>query len=500
MADELKSAGTEWAGDVMGRKAHAKFLSAYIEKRMADSAGSLTVAIDAPWGAGKTFFITRWAEDLKSCKRGVMVFDAWKHDTSSDAVVGFMAELQRDMQVLRGKVPASEKAAAQLKELSTGMLKAMRKVVVPVGGALLAGVVKKGTGIVVSDLVDAMQGGDLDFDMNAIEAVSSKELEKSLDLFFKKTLEEHRSRGKATETFRLALQMLVEQLRKAEAIDGPLYVFVDELDRCRPDYAIRLLEGIKHLFAVPGVVFIVSTNLEQLGNSVQAIYGPAFDGTGYLKRFFDFESALPEPNNFAFAQTLVSGQPAFAERATDQGSGSSSGGHDLTTAKCFQLIADAFDLTLRKQERVYVMAAAASAGIPMNQSIALVWLFFLAALRQERPADFKAVSTLRFETGAFDNMVKTIGGVRGTILKVASQWNNEAAPDSSLSAVLTAYYSFTRHTARELSSNYLGNNEVNFPASLLAEHIRSTVRINGEQRLALNSYYQLVQSAGYLAT
>jgi hypothetical protein len=499
MADELNGADTGWAGDVMGRKAQAKFLSAYIEKRMADSAGSLTVAIDAAWGAGKTFFITRWAEDLKNQKRGVMVFDAWKHDTASDAVVGFMAELQRDMQRLREKVPATEKAAAQLKEYSTGMMKAMRKVVVPVGGALLASVVKKGTGIVVSDLVEAMQGGDLDFDVQAIEPVSSKEIEKSLDLFFKKTLEERRSRGKATETFRHALQQLVEQLRTAKAIDGPLYVFVDELDRCRPDYAIRLLEGIKHLFAVPGVVFVISTNLEQLGNSVQAIYGSSFDGTGYLKRFFDFESALPDPDNFAFARTLVRAQPAFAGRDTDQGLGTSLGSEDLTTAKCFQLIADAFDLQLRTQERVYMMAAAAAAGIPINQPIALIWLFFLSALHHAHPADFKLVSALRFGTVAFDNMAKGIGGLQGTNLKVAAGWNSQTEPGVLLSSLLTAYYSFTKMTLRELSAKHSGSTDT-FPAGLLAEHISRTVSINGESRLALTNYYQLVQSAGYLAT
>ncbi len=500
MADEVSGVGGAWAGDVMGRKAHAKFLSAYIEKRMADSSGSLTVAIDAAWGAGKTFFITRWAEDLKSQKRGVIVFDAWKHDTSSDAVVGFMAELQRDMQLLREKVPATEKAAAQLKEYSTGMMKAMRKVVVPVSGALLAGVVKKGTGIAISELVEAVQGGEFDFDMNAIEAVGSKELEKSLDLFFKKTLEEHRSRGKATDTFRLALQMLVKQLREAQAIDGPLYVFVDELDRCRPDYAIKLLEGIKHLFAVPGVVFVISTNIEQLGNSVQAIYGPAFDGTGYLKRFFDFESDLPEPNNFAFAQTLFKSQPAYSERAIDHGLGLPQGDQESSNAKSFSLIADAFDLPLRTQERVYLMAAAAVVSIPINQSIALIWLFFLCALRQTRPLDFKAASTLRLSIPAFDKLVKSISGLQGILLKVGGRYNREALSDVPLSAVLVTYYSFTVQTERALGASYSGNDEPVFPASLLSEHLGHTVKINGEHRLALTNYYQLVQSAGYLAT
>ncbi len=75
----------------------------------------------------------------------------------------------------------------------------------------------------------------------------------------------------------------------------PIVVLVDELDRCRPDYAIELLERIKHLFSVNGYVFVFALARDQLEKSVKHRYGEEFDASGYLERFFDFRFGLPDP-------------------------------------------------------------------------------------------------------------------------------------------------------------------------------------------------------------
>ena len=63
----------------------------------------------------------------------------------------------------------------------------------------------------------------------------------------------------------------------------PLVVVIDELDRCRPDYAISLLEIVKHFFSVPNIHFILGVNLDALCHSVKVRYGESFDGRGYLR-------------------------------------------------------------------------------------------------------------------------------------------------------------------------------------------------------------------------
>lgn len=75
-----------------------------------------------------------------------------------------------------------------------------------------------------------------------------------------------------------------------------IVVIIDELDRCRPTYAVQLLERIKHYFDNDRITFIFSTNLEQLQHSIGALYGNEFDSNRYLDRFFDYKISLPPAN------------------------------------------------------------------------------------------------------------------------------------------------------------------------------------------------------------
>lgn len=65
-----------------------------------------------------------------------------------------------------------------------------------------------------------------------------------------------------------------------------MFIFIDELDRCRPSVAIDTLEQVKHLFDLPEIKFIIATDTTQLSHSVKTIYGEGFHGRTYLRRFF----------------------------------------------------------------------------------------------------------------------------------------------------------------------------------------------------------------------
>lgn len=82
-------------------------------------------------------------------------------------------------------------------------------------------------------------------------------------------------------------EVIVESAQK-------LVVFIDELDRCKPSYAIEMLERIKHYFDDERLVFVASVNKEQLVHIISNYYGDAFDATGYLNKFFDINIYLPE--------------------------------------------------------------------------------------------------------------------------------------------------------------------------------------------------------------
>lgn len=79
-----------------------------------------------------------------------------------------------------------------------------------------------------------------------------------------------------------------------------LVIFIDELDRCRPNYAIEMLERIKHYFDDERIIFVVSVNKEQLVHTISKHYGYGFDSTGYLNKFFDINAYLPEVSNNLF--------------------------------------------------------------------------------------------------------------------------------------------------------------------------------------------------------
>ena len=74
-----------------------------------------------------------------------------------------------------------------------------------------------------------------------------------------------------------------------------LVIFIDELDRCKPDYAIQLLERIKHYIISEQITFVFSVNIEQLQHTIKRFYGDDFDACSYLDRFFDFHVALSVP-------------------------------------------------------------------------------------------------------------------------------------------------------------------------------------------------------------
>lgn len=89
------------------------------------------------------------------------------------------------------------------------------------------------------------------------------------------------------------------------AVNEKVVFFIDELDRCRPDYAVRLLELVKHFFSVEGIIFVMVIDKKHLCESIKGFYGsPAFDTSDYLRRFFEVEVELPHPSYKEYCEYL----------------------------------------------------------------------------------------------------------------------------------------------------------------------------------------------------
>ena len=102
------------------------------------------------------------------------------------------------------------------------------------------------------------------------------------------------------------LKDALEQMstKVVEETGHPLVFIIDELDRCRPTFAIELLERVKHIFDIPNMVFVFGVNRDELCSSLQSIYG-AIDADVYLRRFFDMEFTLPEVDSEKFGRHLM---------------------------------------------------------------------------------------------------------------------------------------------------------------------------------------------------
>lgn len=83
-----------------------------------------------------------------------------------------------------------------------------------------------------------------------------------------------------------------------------LVVFIDELDRCKPNYAVQLLERIKHYLVDDRIIFVFSVNLDELQHTIRHHYGNTFDACRYLDRFFDMRISLPPADKTAFYREI----------------------------------------------------------------------------------------------------------------------------------------------------------------------------------------------------
>lgn len=256
------------ANDTLGRNEDvARFCS------IIDSFHECTVvAIDGAWGSGKTFFIKQTkmlldsscgnsclddtivegCERIKSMdnspyktldikqKHSTVYYDAWENDNNSDPILSIIYAVARSKQVsLRIKNDTS--AYDVLKSLANCL-----------------------TGRDIGALTDAIKGEEVWVDIKYNETIKKRMVD-----FFKIALGE---------------------------VSDRLVIFIDELDRCKPSFAVSLLERVKHYFTDDRLTFVFSINQDQLQHTIKGYYGSGMNGSKYLEKLFNISLVLPEAN------------------------------------------------------------------------------------------------------------------------------------------------------------------------------------------------------------
>lgn len=376
----MNSETSAWDGDKLSRKATAQNLIHFLEGHYGLLKGketnTLTLNVKAGWGFGKTFFLKGLAETLRE-KHPVVYFDAWQTDFSEDPLVALVSEL---LAALSKPVNSSalSKKLNTLKSNTQGLIKFTYS---------------------VAAYIATFKG----IDLPNIDPVLALKTEQVLD--------DHQKRKKAITDFKQALTELINEVTfKSEhanettpannpsPIAPPLFIIIDELDRCRPTYAIQLLESVKHIFGVKGLYFIFGTNLDELAHSVKAVYGQSFGAEAYLKRFFDFEFLLPEPDPIGYTQMLFDryGLNSFYYYSPIEASK-----RDITPAQfLFSEMMQAFGMSLRCQDQIAGTLQVVLLGADFNnrkERIHLTYLLLLLICKHSASTLFQALSQRRNE-------------------------------------------------------------------------------------------------------
>lgn len=322
-------------GDLFERNALATRLTQLLE-RLPDGG---VIAIDAPWGEGKTWFGNRWHATLVKEGFRSTIINCFEHDYLEDPflmIAGELLELNKARQSA-----AQSKLLEASKRVTFALLPAATKL-----GINALGRVVLGTSNISEDLAELGE---------KIQESAAEGLEKLVS----KRLEEFEANKKNMNGFRKTLEEMAAEQAK------PIVIFLDELDRCRPDFAVRTLERIKHFFDVPGIVFVLLMNKQQLAASVEGIYGP-INADAYLGKFIQLSLTLPK--RLSFIRGNRDDNRSFCEKTLER-----FGFTNIDTNHDFSLImgslATYFSLSLRDIERAVVLYSIAQ---PLNASSAIV--------------------------------------------------------------------------------------------------------------------------------
>ena len=301
------------------------------------------ISIDGHWGTGKTFLLKRWQKDLENKGFRVIYFNAWEDDFCDDPLLSIIGQLSEYFE--EGKLKSFAEEAA--------------RIAVPL-------LVKN-----VSSVTNRFTGLTLDVNHNGRDL-----------------LREYREQRKTKTDLKEKLAKMSNAV--IEETERPLVFIIDELDRCRPTFAIELLERVKHIFDVSGLVFVLGVNRAEICKSLQSIYGE-IEADVYLRRFFDMEFSLPSTNASQFCRNLMAkyrlGECFRSLSKAANNNMHSEEFHNLSEA--FPALCVCFDLSLRDIDYCVRLIALTARSLSERQYMFPYLLGLLIPLKLKNPVLYR---------------------------------------------------------------------------------------------------------------
>lgn len=243
------------------------------------------MVIDGGWGMGKTEFcqkLIRLMQQQHPDYQPVYI-DAFRSDHSGEPLLALLAE------IIKACTPedTGDQPSEQRKNITRKVAKAAGFVMKTVAKAAVGHVLKQNTDDLAEEFQQIMNDGqDADSLAETVTDAAATIASHTIDATVEALLKEQIEAEKNLETLKACLKEL--------AADKPIILFIDELDRCRPDYAVDMLEVIKHVFDVENVKVVLVTNTKQLRAAINHRYGAEVDAQKYLDKFLKYSFTLPE--------------------------------------------------------------------------------------------------------------------------------------------------------------------------------------------------------------
>ncbi|OAJ33248.1 KAP family P-loop NTPase fold protein [Piscirickettsia salmonis] len=213
--------------------------------------------IDGLWGTGKTTLAKLIIDRLEDKKIKSVYIDAFKYDHTNDPLGMLVAQIANAITEPKDDSKAKKFINASIPAVKYGIKRGAK--------ALTSYVLRADCDDIAEEFKDAITEG--------------------VDDGVRSILESHQ---KADENINALKAALVEATSNETFV-----VIIDELDRCKPDFAVSILEKVKHIFATDNVKFVLVANVEQIKASVCHAYGNSIDATRYLDKFIKFFYKLP---------------------------------------------------------------------------------------------------------------------------------------------------------------------------------------------------------------
>ncbi|MGL1040454.1 KAP family P-loop NTPase fold protein [Vibrio vulnificus] len=351
-----------------------------------NTSGGFVLAIDASWGEGKTSFIHQLIRNLECTHNLIPIYyDAFANDFASDTFLSIGAtiaiEVEKNFEA-KGKSLTTQKQIEHLKSVTKSTAVELVKLGANLGlKALTAGVIQS------SDL-EKLAG-------KAFQSATFGTLELDLNEKFKA----YQDAKSNIESYILALESVCESGEK-------VVFFIDELDRCRPNFAVEVLEKVKHLFPAKNIIFVVSYNKAQLSKIISSVYGvEPEDSLKYLEKFIHIEAKLPSIDSTSQSyKVLFESFMSEFEIAVSLGDHEFSRLEEMFVSLCHT---NCLAMNSREIERAFSYISFCSAALPESKRAELFEYFLPAAMiKVKNNKLFNQVSSGEFNSLPNDSTTK----------------------------------------------------------------------------------------------